>query len=912
MDLDHSKGSYPLPNYTPYHAPNVSVYLKNDLHTTILATDLLIDNSSFIITQLHPNKYKTNPIHTIINLYRNPNRPPTTTFTKDLQKMIDFIHTKAPTTSLTIQGDINLNLFKQPIHFYNFLTLHGLLSTITTPTRYDNYHNSYSLIDASLSTLTHMPCTAGTLTPPITDHLPTLTIFHTQPPRKTKNYTKTLSRNRYEKEKEIILPDITTAIKNLDNNHDNANEAFHELQTTISSAIKRHTKRSKSQPRWLSQKHKRLIHKQRKLHKLRLQRPTQQNIKKHAAARNHLRRTILKAKRADLKKNIDEAKTDSTKLAKVLRSVLPSNTNTRTSPTTITDYNGNTHTEPLAIANALNDHYITIGARTAQTIPVSHQPPPATQQPNNPSFKLKPFTQPEVEAIMKNINRNKASDIYDIKPAIIKDLTPTLAPILTKLYNQCITNNEYPDSLKLTKVIEIYKAKDKTLPANYRPISLLPILAKIFDTLLNNQLMKHLLDNNILSPTQYAFRPSSSTTLALQSVLNNIHANIKDKCPTLAIYVDLSKAYDTISHANLIHKLRTEFNFSPYTTKFFASYFNNRKQSTHTQHAQSDVRVITHGIPQGSTLSTTFFNLYINNIIKTVIQSKVYTYADDTTLVITAKNVAELQSKAQDELNRLITYFHSNNLVPNPTKTNYTVFHPIALPANFDLNIGDTTLTHNLSAKLLGIYIEQKLKYKHTITHIIKKLQPTIRALKYAARLLPTANLINLYKSLVYPHLIYAITVWGTDNPKATYMQPIIKTQKKILRIITKNHPRAPTKPIRTKYDLLSVTNLYIQRVCNEIHPFIHQCRPTNRPEHQHEYRQVSEFHHHATRYSTNALATHARTTTTGTPFSPAFFTTTYSIIWTAIPRDIRDEKRLGSFKRKLKAHLLSLQRAAD
>ena len=183
---------------------------------------------------------------------------------------------------------------------------------------------------------------------------------------------------------------------------------------------------------------------------------------------------------------------------------------------------------------------------------------------------------------MNKINPNKASDIYNIKPAIIKSLAPFLTPILTTLFNRTITEHEYPDPLKITKVIEIYKAKDKTLPANYRPISLLPIIAKILDTIINNQIMQHLLTHNIISPTQYAFRPNSNTNLALQTIINNIHSMRNKHKPTLAIYVDLSKAYDTISHTKLLHKLETEFNFTPDTVAYFRSYLHNRQQSTHT------------------------------------------------------------------------------------------------------------------------------------------------------------------------------------------------------------------------------------------------------------------------------------------------------------------------------------------
>ena len=102
------------------------------------------------------------------------------------------------------------------------------------------------------------------------------------------------------------------------------------------------------------------------------------------------------------------------------------------------------------------------------------------------------------------MNPHKATDIYKITPAIIKDLHDYLPPIITPLFNESIDNNEYPDSLKYTKVIELYKAGDTKLPVNYRPISLLPIIAKLLDTIINKQLMNYLLGNKLISMTQYA------------------------------------------------------------------------------------------------------------------------------------------------------------------------------------------------------------------------------------------------------------------------------------------------------------------------------------------------------------------------------------------------------------------------
>lgn len=221
--------------------------------------------------------------------------------------------------------------------------------------------------------------------------------------------------------------------------------------------------------------------------------------------------------------------------------MIPKKSTNRTSPQELT-YEGKTHTDPQQIADALNDHYITIGHKTAATIPQDNDDQIQNDEPNHnaPSFTLQRTTEDIVIKTMKQINRNKASDIYKIKPTILKDLTPFISPILTTLFNKAIDENEYPDSLKLTKAIELYKSKDKTLPVNYRPISLLPIIAKLLDTIINEQVMQHLTKHNIISPTQYAFRPNSNCTLALQTILDNIAKNKAAHKPTLTIYLDLS------------------------------------------------------------------------------------------------------------------------------------------------------------------------------------------------------------------------------------------------------------------------------------------------------------------------------------------------------------------------------------
>lgn len=887
----------------------MTTYYKNSLHVTIL--DITIPQAATITLQIHKTERKTNPTHTIINIYRRPHYNPH--FTQDLEIAIREILTKHPRTSITIQGDININLLHlAPQHpFTKLLLTNNLYTTITTPTRYDTHHNTRTLIDVILTTLTEKQITSGTISPPLSDHLSTYAIIHNSPQQKNTKKP-TLSTRQYNNKKNIILNEIKNAITTLTTTHTNTTpQHFREIQEAIQRVIEKHEKIPKQRRKsWCDAKIKRQIQKQHRLHQLKIKHPTQANIEAHTKHKYKLIKIIQKTKQQQLETQLHDTRHDPRKQAGILRSLLPSKLQHRTSPTTIT-YEKKTYTNPTDIANALNDRFITIGHKTSLTIPTTSNPHPHDDyiEDENPPFQLNHTTTEIITKTMNDINPHKASDIFKIKPIILKDLSDFFAPTLTALFNKAIDENSYPDPLKVTKVIELYKCKDKTDPANYRPISLLPIIAKVFDTIINQQLMTHLTTYNIVSPTQYAFRPNSSTTLALQTILNNIHNHKTNNKPLLAIYIDLSKAYDTISHDKLLHKLRHQFNFTSTTTDFFASYFHNRQQSTHTQHAQSKTQTITHGIPQGSTLSTTLFLLYINDIINTTTKSNIYTYADDTTLVITADTISDLQTLAQSELNSLVAYFHSNNLVPNPSKTYFSIFYPRNPQHNpIHLNINNEPIEQNTSTRLLGLMIQDDLKHDQTINNLIKKLQPIIHSFRYANKLLTTKTMVKLYYSHVYPHLISSISIWGSNEKTKTYLQPLIKTHKKIVRLIKNLPPLAHTAPIRAELQILEITSLYTLRVCTEMHPFIQSSTQPNRPQHIHNYTPTSYIHEYPTRFSHNDHL-YIPNTNTHSNKQTYFLTEQYMQTWNTLPTSLRNITALGLFKKELKFHLLDQQK---
>ena len=396
----------------------------------------------------------------------------------------------------------------------------GLTTTITTFTRQDPVSYTKTAIDWSMTTQINTHITSGTLSPPLSDHLPTYAAYQCNPPRTTKQQHKILSRRRYQKHKVEILSAIKQLISSTVDATQSVTQQIQNIQTAITTVIEQYEQipRPPRKP-WCTPTMKKNIRKQHQLYQISTDSPTPENIVTHRKYRNKLNKDIKRAKREHIIQGLEENKNNPNAQTRILDSILPSKSKTRTSPTRIT-YEGKEYTDPHDIAEHMNLHYITIGHKTSQSI-LQRPPPPTwpTQEniPHLPQFTLEHTTEDIVNKTMKRINPHKAQDIHKITPAIIRDLTAFLAPTLTSIFNHTISEGIYPDPLKVTKVIELYKNDDKTNPKNYRPISLLPIIAKLFDIIINTQLMEHLTKHNIISPTQYADQTPAPQLLYKQS-----------------------------------------------------------------------------------------------------------------------------------------------------------------------------------------------------------------------------------------------------------------------------------------------------------------------------------------------------------------------------------------------------------
>ena len=356
-----------------------------------------------------------------------------------------------------------------------------------------------------------------------------------------------------------------------------------------------------------------------------------------------------------------------------------------------------------------------------------------------------------------------------------------------------------------------------------------------------------------------------------------------------------------MKHSSINHKLRNNINFSDNTTTFFKSYLTRRHQTVFTQYAQSYPRRITHGIPQGSTLSTTLFILYINDILLSLTHGKVFAYADDTTLIIAAENKEQLQEQAQTDINNLVHYFHRHNLVPNPTKTTYTIFHKHEQKMQLDLTIDGKKLQQERKVKVLGTIMQSNLSFREHIQSIVLRLQPFVQMFRYVNSLLPTHILLQLYYAHVYPLLIYGISIWGSDKDN-TIIHPLIIIQKRIIRLICLKSWRTPTKPLFAKLRLLNIPNMYKYSVCMDAHSLIYPAFKAFLPLHYNNIQPITAIHNYNTRRSSEK---HMYNDSKTGQYSRAA-----QAQWNKLPAYLRDISYKAEFKIALKAYLLHLQQS--
>jgi hypothetical protein len=390
-----------------------------------------------------------------------------------------------------------------------------------------------------------------------------------------------------------------------------------------------------------------------------------------------------------------------------------------------------------------------------------------------------------------------------------------------------------PNELKCSIVRPVYKGDKHNDVKNYRPISILPAIEKIMEKYLSLKLNAYLKKHNLMDPSQHGFQESKSTETLLSQFSSHINSELNNKKHVLVLYVDNSKAFDTINHEKMLKMLEC-VGVRGYVLKLFQNYLNDRKITVkvckHTTHSKN---VLT-GVPQGSILGPTMYIIFVSCMRVLFRYCKYFVYADDTALVVSHHDELEARRLLQCDYNKLIRWSHDYGLIINAKKTklmyirspNLAVINPmpkivshdhqcihrnVELPITCDCSCVDVVDNY----VYLGLTIDNKFKWDLHVNKICKRLRSIAGKLYRIKYFVPRTTLKVIYKSLAESLIRYGIGSWG--NCTNTNLKRVMLAQKSILRlIVSKNVCTAARNNISLyfkKLNILSAKGLFWQRI---------------------------------------------------------------------------------------------------
>ena len=358
-----------------------------------------------------------------------------------------------------------------------------------------------------------------------------------------------------------------------------------------------------------------------------------------------------------------------------------------------------------------------------------------------------------------------------------------------------------PKEFKIAKVVPIFKEGDCHDFNNYRPISLLSSFSKLMEKIVSKQLLRFLHIHSILYEHQYGFRSGHNTSHPVLHLTEQIYSalNKKPAAKTLAVFIDLKKAFDTVDHSILLRKM-DHYGIRDVSNLWFKSYLDSREQFVSINGIESERDQIVCGVPQGSVLGPLLFLIFINDLPNAT-EFLTLLFADDTTFLISGVDIDQLFTLANFELEKSSDWFKSNKLTLNVKKTKYMIFSDKSLTTNSNgLHIGSQNIEQvgtnckEKYFKFVGHVIDDKLSWEGHIQHITKKLASANFGINSSKRFLPLKIRKTLYHSLFESHLNFGVLLWGCAQNK--FLNKISILQKKCIRNVALKKFRAHTEPI--------------------------------------------------------------------------------------------------------------------
>lgn len=566
-------------------------------------------------------------------------------------------------------------------------------------------------------------------------------------------------------------------------------------------------------------------------------------------------------------------------------------------------FDGTVTSNKMEIADILNYYFCNIGKELFDKITNNDTNGQRTHITSlSSSIALRAVTNDEITNYIKKMKRK--TDTFDcISSNLLKTHAEFIAPIITKIINEHYETGTFPDALKISRIIPIFKSGNPNLPENYRPISILPALSKIFETTLYHRLTNFFEKHNLIAKNQFGFQPKSGTLSAASTLINRIQMKLDEdtKRVVCCVFIDLKKAFDTVPHELLLGKLMN-YGIRGNANKIIQQYLKNRKQFVHLSNTCSD-KIINNNafsIPQGCNLGPFCFIVYINDIFELRLNGTLILFADDAILTYEHTDMIHLQNKIQEDINTITKWLHRNRLTPNAEKTKFML---IKTPKNkqqqhdFKLQMNGTEIQGVTTFKYLGLTLHHNLGWLDHIDGIRKKILALAGVTKRLGSRMSKSTKISFYYSMIQSHLSYLSPIWGNSAGIVELKKLQVAQNISIRRIFYREYimEKLSTEQIRKKYKIPNVKQII------DINSALLTYKIDNR---------LIKTDLHINRNRTHNYQTRQRHTpiihTYNTQMGKTNMLRTCTILYNSLSNEVRNTHSIGIFKKRTKDFFLS------
>ena len=710
-----------------------------------------------------------------------------------------------------LAGDFNFNILhenmnRQTCEYINILSNHGYAQHVDVPTYFSaNLNKPTSCLDHVWVNFP-IDCNTYILFPPFSDHMAVVTIFKLNikcsnklvikfRDYSTRNKTRFYECLPYEMSLfNFLSPDV----------HQEAKRLFSWIKYLVQKYFpirKKSLSEKRSNAPWMTTKLVKCIRKKHKWFKLlRSGLITRNSYMRYCSL---LRKLLTTAERVYYREKFRGVNGNSRGRWKIINSLLGK------SPAQVDvslDIDGALTHDKQTVANAFGDYFINIPQNVVSQIPhsdidgLSHIPRSLT------SLYFNPATVNEISNIIKNIKGSNSEE--DIAIKVLKFGVHCFAPLICTLFNKCFQDGTYPNILKDARVVPVFKSGSKTLISNYRPISILLNINKIFEKLIYRRLYSYIESRNILTNRQFGFRTGCGTETAILQLISDILPAFSNKKFVLCTFLDFSKAFDTVDHGLLLLKLE-KYGVRGLALDLIRSYLSDRTQRVVIGGISSEVRNVLIGTPQGSCISPLLFSIYTNDLITFLTNPTNVLYADDTTIVTTAVETISLETITNNYLQRVISWSNFNKLSLNASKSKCVLFtnRYNVIPPTIRINQASIGLVDSYS--YLGIDIDSKLKFHVYIDKLTSKLSRICGISYRLAAYFDFQTAKTFYYAFFYSSVTYCLTAWGGCLLYSERGRDLCKLQNKIVKNLFGSFADVPVDQLYATFHILKLVDIY-------------------------------------------------------------------------------------------------------